>query len=85
MVGGQWIEMRAGEAMPLEVLIGENPGGHFSCFLMIEERGVAHQSGVFPVFQLRAMDIPTGIAPQHAGTIIFTARRATGPLLDALK
>lgn len=85
MVGGLWIEMRAGEAMPLEVLIGENPGGHFSCFLMIEERGAAHPDGVFPVFQLRAMDIPTGTAPQHAGTIIFTARRATGSLLDALK
>ncbi|MEQ1861657.1 MAG: hypothetical protein ABMA13_17195 [Chthoniobacteraceae bacterium] len=86
MVAGRWIEMRQGEPMPVEALIGENPGGHFSCFLMIEERGAAHPDGVFPVFQLRAMDIPTGIAPQHAGSIIFTARKpGTGSLLDALK
>lgn len=82
---GKWIKMRKGETLSLEVLIGENPGGAFSCFLMMEEQGVEHPSGVFPVFQLRHAEIPKGIAPSHHGSIIFGSRATTGSPLDVLK
>jgi hypothetical protein len=82
---GKWIEMRKGEPMKMEVLIGENPGGEFSCFLMAEENGVDHPPGVFPVFQLKAMDVPTGSAPQHHGAIVFSSKVAGGSLLDSLR
>jgi len=78
LVAGKWIQMRRGEAMKMEALVGENPGGGFLCFLMIEEQGVDHPPGVFPVFQLRAGEIPTGIAPGHHGSIIFGSRAVSG-------
>jgi hypothetical protein len=85
MRAGKWIEARKGEVMKMEVLIGENPGGHFSCFLMVEENGMDHPPGTFPVFQLKAMDVPTGVAPGHHGAVVFGARAAGGSLLDSLK
>lgn len=75
LAAGKWLMLRKGEVMKLEVLIGENPGGHFSSFLMIEEHGVGHPDGIYPLFQLRQADIPGGNAPAQHGTIIFGSRR----------
>jgi hypothetical protein len=72
--GGKWIEMRAGEVQKLEVLIGECPGGDFANYLLIEEQGVEHPPGVYPVFQLRQVDVPQGQAVQHHGSIVFSCR-----------
>ena len=86
MRASHWIEMREGESVKMEVLIGENPGGEFSGALMVERDGDAHPPGVFPVFQLKKMDIPPGRLPRTEGSIIFTAAApGTGSALDALR
>lgn len=36
---GDWIKMRKGETIEVEVLIGESPGGEFSCSLLVEQDG----------------------------------------------
>lgn len=78
LAAGKWIQMKKNEVIKMEVLIGENPGGAFSCFLMIEEQGVAHPPGVFPVFQLRQGELPKGTAPEHHGSILFGAHVTEG-------
>ena len=75
LAAGKWLMLRKGEVMKLEVLVGENPGGHFSCFLMIEEHGAAHPDGIYPLFQLGQAEIPKGTAPAQHGSIIFGSRR----------
>jgi len=39
MVIGDWIDLRKGQRMDVEILIGEVPGGDFSCRLLIEQEG----------------------------------------------
>ncbi|VGO14053.1 hypothetical protein PDESU_02610 [Pontiella desulfatans] len=41
-VVGDWIELKAGEALPMEVLIGETPGGLFQAMLCVEVEGVEY-------------------------------------------
>lgn len=74
LVAGKWIDMRRNEVIPMEVLIGENPGGDFTSFLLIEEQGAEHPPGAFAVFQLKKADIPTGDAPAYQGTLLFDSK-----------
>jgi len=37
--GGDWITLKAGVPVPMEVLLGEAPGGHFDCMLCVEVKG----------------------------------------------
>jgi hypothetical protein len=71
LAAGRWIEMRKGEPTSIEVLVGENPGGLFGAWLMIEEKGAEKGGGGFSVFQLKEGKIPEGNVPRHAGTILF--------------
>ena len=53
---GDWFELKPGETMEMEVLIGEIPGGGFYAMLMVEEEGVEHPEREFggpllPVFK----------------------------------
>lgn len=36
---GDWFHLQKGNAVPMEVLIGEEPGGHFFCQLYIQKEG----------------------------------------------
>lgn len=47
---GDWFELKPGEPMEMEVLIGEIPGGGFFAMLCVEEEGVEYPE----------RDIPTG-------------------------
>ncbi len=38
-VYGDWFALRKGKAVPVEVLLGECPGGWFNCSLLIEQEG----------------------------------------------
>ncbi|MEI6491335.1 MAG: hypothetical protein WCO94_02215 [Verrucomicrobiota bacterium] len=59
---GDWIALKAGQVVDLDVLIGERAGGVFCAFLLIEKRGQhyaqADGSPVLPVFQLAPFQTP---------------------------
>jgi hypothetical protein len=40
---GDWIPLKKGNAVPIEILIGEMPGGSFSCNLLIEQEGATYK------------------------------------------
>jgi hypothetical protein len=64
MVIGDWISLTKGKTVPVEILIGEIPGGGFRCRLLIEQEGkeykmVQSDGGlrpVLPVFKTTAVD-----------------------------
>ncbi len=58
---GTWIQVERGKQYPVEILIGENPGGVFCAFLLIEEKGKSYRTGpagrpVLPLFRTRPAD-----------------------------
>lgn len=59
---GDWIELKAGQVVDIDVLIGERGGGVFCAFLLIEKRGETYEKingqPVLPVFQLAPHDTP---------------------------
>ncbi|MEZ0386219.1 MAG: hypothetical protein ACAI34_04065 [Verrucomicrobium sp.] len=60
---GDWIPMKKGEPIDLDVLVGERPGGDFCAFLLFQKQGVDYpkdRSGklILPVFQLAPQNIP---------------------------
>lgn len=65
---GDWISLRKGQKVPIEILLGEIPGGWFSCYLLIEQEGKAYRQvatrggglrPVLPVFKMA--EIPEGL------------------------
>ena len=53
---GDWIELKAGEALPMEVMIAEVPGGEFCSMLTVEVEGMDYprnrQGGpILPIFK----------------------------------
>ncbi len=73
-IGGEAVgpefEVQAGRTYPIEIMIGEIPGGFFSLELMIEEIGATYQKDpagfpILPLFRLDTglPDPPTGEAP----------------------
>lgn len=73
MAVGPEFSVGAGKTYPVEILIGEIPGGHFSVSLLIEETGATYQkdstgSPILPLFRLDALPPAElqGQAPPHA-------------------
>lgn len=66
---GSLVQMTAGEATDMDIIIGEEPGGDFNAFLFVLKDGENYPtttSGVplLPLFQLRASSsIPGGVHP----------------------
>ncbi len=62
LVAGDWIDLKAGDIIDLDVLIGERGGGVFASFLLIEKEGetyAMHEGNpVLPVFQLAPFKTP---------------------------
>ncbi|MEI8339983.1 MAG: hypothetical protein WCH43_00405 [Verrucomicrobiota bacterium] len=85
MVGGKWFDVREGDLLEIEVLIGDS-GGFFSAYLFIEEKGAhyakrkdAPKFFAYPVFQLAPAPIPKsgpagpnllGSNPEYAKTAV---------------
>lgn len=62
LVAGDWISLKKGQVIDLDVLIGERAGGVFCAFLLIEKKGEPYEMvdghPVLPVFQLAPFDTP---------------------------
>jgi hypothetical protein len=63
MFAGKWMRMRAGDVYPIEIALGEVPGGYFMAFLMVQEKGVDYDQNpkgypILPVLQLMPTEIP---------------------------
>ncbi len=41
-LAGDWFDVKAGETIDLDVIVGEAPGGLFRCFLAIQKKGVTY-------------------------------------------
>ncbi|MFL6513652.1 MAG: hypothetical protein ACJ8M1_01370 [Chthoniobacterales bacterium] len=62
---GDPVQVTAGESYPMEVLMGEWPGGEFKAWLMIEKDGVQYEKDakgtpILPIFKLAAGDVTRG-------------------------
>jgi hypothetical protein len=57
-VHGKWIDMEAGVPVPLQILIGEGPGGFSGFLLSVQKKGAESTTGDDPVFQLADGPIP---------------------------
>ena len=64
LCSGDWVAMKVGVPIDLDVIIGERPGGRFNAFLMIEKQGGHYEmSGthpILPIFQVAPYDTPVG-------------------------
>ncbi len=64
LVLGDWVELKKGQRVDMEVLIGEIPGGSFGCRLLVQQQGVSYpmadsdagQRPVLPVFKTVPVD-----------------------------
>jgi hypothetical protein len=61
---GDPIQVKGGESYPMEVLIGEWPGGDFKAWLQIEKEGVQYEKDskgipILPIFKLAPGDVVT--------------------------
>ena len=66
---GPWIQVTKGTKVPVEVLIGETPGGVFDCYLAIEVaksstkvNGQYEGEGKLQLFRCNADPLPAGVA-----------------------
>ncbi len=73
VVYGDWIRLKKGQPVAIEILLGEIPGGKFSCSLLIEQAGKTYKQitvaatekyeggvrSVLPIFKLG--EIPAGL------------------------
>ncbi len=78
---GDWITLKKGQVVDIDVLIGERAGGVFCAFLMIEKKGETYpqEDGhpVFPVFQLAPFDTPQPKSAKTGPPIL-----PNGPILE---
>lgn len=91
--GGAWFEVRKGDLLKMEVVIGDG-GGIFNDYLLIEERGVNYLSRrdargalAYPVFQAASAQVPRptrrpdGADPETANErVIFPGMGSPGAL-----
>jgi len=70
---GEPFQVTGGQSYPMEVMIGEWPGGDFKAWLLIEKEGVEYEKDskgvpILPIFKLAASEVahPGGEAPVFA-------------------
>ena len=89
--------MEAGKSYPIEVLIGEQPGGTFHAILLLEKIGAqykkdSHGNPILPVFRMgenKPLALKQGqtLPPHEDGGPVWRGTSDTKPTsaLDALK
>jgi hypothetical protein len=81
---GDWISLKEGEVVDIDVLIGERGGGVFAAYLLIEKRGDTYEmlngKPILPVFQLAPFDT-TQPKSVKEGPVIATK----GPVWNGLQ
>ncbi len=94
---GQAITVEAGKSYPIEILIGEQPGGDLHAILLLEKQGQeykkdSHGNPILPVFRMGAGKPPVlkqgeTLPPHDPDGPIWRASSETKPksALDALK
>jgi hypothetical protein len=80
---GEPFQVTGGQSYPMEVMIGEWPGGDFKAWLLIEKEGVEYEKDskgvpILPIFKLAPSDVP-----HPAGEAPLIAK--TGPIWKAEK
>ncbi|HEY5792597.1 MAG TPA: hypothetical protein VIS74_04820 [Chthoniobacterales bacterium] len=68
LMAGDWMDLKAGEPVDLDILIGELPGVLFASFLLIEKQGESYEMvngwPAFPIFQLAPYQTPIPTDPK---------------------
>jgi hypothetical protein len=91
---GNAMQLEAGKPYPIEILIGEQPGGSAFFCLLVEKQGVEYRKDgkgnpILPIFRLAEQkgSLPQGEYPPHEdkGPIWKGVARPSGSLLDALQ
>jgi hypothetical protein len=79
---GPWIQVTKGTKVPVEVLIGETPGGVFDCYLAIEVaksntkvKGQYEGEGKLKLFRCSADPLPAGVEQDKRGLDIDMAAK----------
>ena len=62
---GPWIEATAGQEVPLDIVLGETPGGNFYAFLLIEPRGANGKGEGLKLLRFAEGALPPQIANGH--------------------
>jgi hypothetical protein len=67
---GDWMTLKKGEPIDLDVLVGERPGGLFAAFLLYEKQGADYPKSekgdpMYPIFQLAPFQTPR-VPPKEA-------------------
>ena len=88
MVIGDWMSLRKGQLVDVDIVIGEIPGGEFNCRILIEQEGVQYKMTqsdagmrpVLPVFKT------TEVAPELVRKMELDPNEMTleGPVFGAL-
>jgi len=78
LYSGKWMELREGESYPIELVIGEVPGGGFNAYLLVEQEGQnydRHPNGypILPVFQMIPTELPEKSELKVDGALVFGA------------
>ena len=63
MLQGAWFKVQKGMVYPIEVLLGEQPGGGFFAQLLVEQQGAAYEKDglgnpILPLFRVREISTP---------------------------
>ncbi len=84
LVAGDWMNLKAGEIIDLDILIGERAGGNFCAVLLIEKKGDKYEMKnghpILPVFQLAPFTTPIPKSHQLGPQISHN-----GPIWKAIK
>jgi len=84
LVAGDWMNLKAGEIIDLDVLIGERAGGNFCAVLLIEKKGDKYEMKdghpILPVFQLAPFKTPNPASFQRGPQI-----SQDGPIWKAIQ
>jgi hypothetical protein len=59
LLAGKWFQLEAGKSYPVQVLIGEQPGGSFSSWLIIQKKGQSETM----LFQMAKTKLPDSYIP----------------------
>lgn len=62
---GPWLTMTAGQSVPLEIVIGETPGGLFAAFLLFEVADAAGKGTGLKLVRFADSPLPAEIAKGH--------------------
>jgi hypothetical protein len=55
---GKWIQLDSRNSVPIQILIGEGPGGTSGFLLMVQKEGDGSSNSDYPIFQVRDTPIP---------------------------